>query len=411
MRDPLSNTASCLTLVQSSDRTRQIMLLPGVIGFYFSFRLFIVILTVRLFQSDAQVGTLAGLALNFILLAVVAFHSMGPAPTTLRSTLEVKCVRWVLIFLGFSLLSLLWTAAASISAALAFWCAMAADVAMVVLLLRDGSEDAVTAALLKGYVCGACAIAAMAWMLPAQSDLRLGDEGLLGPNQIGYACAFAVFMAQYLIHQSFLQWKIPAVFLAITMVRSFSKTTLVAFLVSEIFILIYDTSIKRKSKVIIALAACLTIAAFWGLIDAYLEVYTNTGNQAETLTGRLGIWAYILDKAIEQPWIGHGFHSVWKVIPPFGDFEARHAHNEILQQFYAYGTVGVFMLMGLYGSFFRQIRKLSRGPGRTFLIGLTLFILIRGLADTEAFDLSLPLWTIALISLTLARSRTDEVPA
>jgi exopolysaccharide production protein ExoQ len=393
-----------LTIAQSSNSTQRAMLLPGVVGFFFSFRIIIIVLTVRVLQSDAQVGTITGLGLNFLLFAVVAFHSMGPAPTTLRSTLQVRCVRWTLAFLAFSLLSMLWTAAVSIPAALAFWSAMAADVAIVVLLLRDGFEDHVFSALLKGYVWGACAVALIAWILPAQSDLRLGDEELLGPNQIGYVCAFGVFMAQYLIHRGFLPWKTPAAFLAITLVRTFSKTTIAAFLAGELFLLVRDTSISRKSKAVVAFAAGLTIAAFWGLIGAYYEVYTNAGNQAETLTGRLGIWTFILDKALDQPWLGHGFHSVWKVIPPFGAFEARHAHNEALQQFYAYGAIGLLLLAGLYSSFYRQVRRLPRGPRRTLFLGLLLFVLVRGLADTEAFDLSLPLWSIALISLTLARS-------
>ncbi len=394
-------SACALTIAQSSSRTRQAMLLPGVAGFFFSFRIIIIVLTVRAFQSDAQVGAIAGLGLNFLLLAVVAFHSMGPAPTTLRSTLQVRCMRWVLAFLGFSLLSMFWTAAISILAALAFWTAMAADVAIVVLLLRDGLEDRVLPALLKGYVCGASVVALIAWILPAQSDLRLGDEELLGPNQI------AVFMAQYLIRRGFPQWKIPAAFLAITLVRTFSKTTIVAFLAGELFLLVRDTSVSRKSKAIVAFAAGITIIAFWGLIGAYYEVYTNAGNQAETLTGRLGIWAFILAKALEQPWIGHGFHSVWKVIPPFGAFEARHAHNEILQQFYAYGAIGLLLLAGLYSSFYRQVRRLPGGPLRTLFLGLLLFVLVRGLADTEVFDLSLPLWSIALISLTVARSNSE----
>jgi hypothetical protein len=66
--------------------------------------------------------------------------------------------------------------------------------------------------------------------------------------------------------------------------------------------------------------------------------------------------------------------------------------------------VGVIMLAGLYGSFYRQIRMLRVGPLRTLLVGLLLFVLVRGLADTEAFDLSLPLWTITLIGLTVART-------
>lgn len=383
---------------------RRVAMLPGAIGFFFSFRLVIVLLSVRVFQADAQAGVMVSVGLNLLLFVLVAFHSFGPRQTSIRSAFRVPCFRWVLIFLAFSACSLLWTVALSRSAALAFWCAMAADVAMVVLLLRTGPEERMASALMKGYVVGACLIAMLAWLLPSQSDLRLGDEELLGPNQIGYACAFAVFFAQYLIRRGATEWKIPAALLAITLLRSLSKTTIVAFVLAQLFLLVRDSSISRKSKILFVVATCLVIAIFWNLLGAYYEVYSNAGNQAETLTGRLGIWAFILDKAIEQPWMGHGFHSVWKVIPPFEDFEARHAHNELLQQFYAYGVVGVIMLAGLYGSFYRQIRMLRVGPLRTLLVGLLLFVLVRGLADTEAFDLSLPLWTITLIGLTVART-------
>jgi O-antigen ligase len=98
-----------------------------------------------------------------------------------------------------------------------------------------------------------------------------------------------------------------------------------------------------------AFAAAAVIATFWGLLTSYYGVYTSAGNQAETLSGRLGIWAYFLTEAVQQPWIGHGFDSVWKVVPTFGpdQFEAAHAHNELLQQFYAYGLIGIGMFAGI----------------------------------------------------------------
>jgi exopolysaccharide production protein ExoQ len=397
----IANTAG-MTLTNANEQRTALM--PGAIGLFFSFRLIIVLLSVHVFQAEPQAGVVASVGLNLLLLVLVAFHSFGPGLTTLRSTLSVPCFRWVLFFLVFSACSLFWTVAVSLSAALVYWCAMAADVAMIVLLLRTGPEPRIVSALMKGYVLGACLIAAVAWLLPSQSDLRLGDEELLGPNQIGYTCAFAVFFAQYLIYKGASGWKIPAGLLAITLLRSLSKTTIVAFVLAQLFILVRDKSISRRSKLLFAIAACLVIAIFWNLLGAYYDVYSNAGNQSETLTGRLGIWAFILDKAIEQPWIGHGFHSVWKVIPPFEAFEARHAHNELLQQFYAYGAVGVLMLAGLYGSFYRQIRKIPLRSLRTLFLGLLLFVLVRGLADTEVFDLSLPLWTITLIGLTTART-------
>ncbi|MGB9031198.1 MAG: O-antigen ligase family protein [Acidobacteriaceae bacterium] len=373
------------------------MLLPGTIGFYFSFRVAIVLVTVRLFLLDAQTGVAAGLVCNYLLVVVVGFFSLGPASSRLRSMVRGP-MWWVLAFLAFSGVSLLWSSTASLAAAAAFWCAMAADVAIVMPLLRNGSADETGQALMQGFIWGTCAFAAIAWLLPVQSDLRLGDEELLGPNQIGYSCAFAFFLAQYLMSRRSRLWGFPAAFLAITLLRSLSKTTIVAFFAAEAFILLRDRTMTRARKLMLIGLALVILFAFQGLIASYYTIYTNAGSQAETLTGRLGIWAYFVTEAVQQPWIGHGFHSVWKVVPPFGPFEARHAHNELLQQFYAYGAAGIILMAGLYGSVFLQIRRLPRGPVKTFFQGLLIFILVRGLADTEPFDLSLPLWFVCLIT-------------
>ena len=253
-------------------------------------------------------------------------------------------------------------------------------------------------------------MALVAWLMPAQSDLRLGDEELLGPNQIGYVCAFAFFLAQYLMRKKKGNWGAPALLLAITLLRTLSKTTIAAFVVGQGFLLIVDKSISRRTKIIAALAAVAILAIFWGLLASYYDVYTNAGNQSETLSGRLGIWAYFLAEAVQQPWIGHGFDSAWKVIPPFGpdQFEAAHAHNEILQQFYAYGLVGIVIFIGIYSSIYRHIRRLTAGPVKTFFLAFLLFVLVRGIADTERFDLSLPLWAIVMISLLVEHARVTE---
>jgi O-antigen ligase len=151
----------------------------------------------------------------------------------------------------------------------------------------------------------------------------------------------------------------------------------------------------------------LITVAFSHLLAEYYVVYTNAGNQAETLTGRLGIWLYFLNEAVQKPWLGHGFHAVWKVIPPFNEFEARHAHNELLQQFYAYGAVGVLMLLAIYGSVWRQLRRLSNRSLRIFFLGMLLFVIVRGVADTEPFDLSLPLWFIVIIGALITQAPND----
>ena len=397
-------------ILNNVDAQTERVLLPILVGFFFSFRLMIVLLMVRLFQADPKTGAAVGVGLNLFLLVIVVFYSFGPASVKLGPARKIPSIPWVLFFLTFSGCSLFWSVTASLPAAIVYWSALVADVAIVALLMRSGSAGTVSSSLVKGYVYGACAIALVAWLMPTQSDLRLGDEELLGPNQIGYASAFGVFLAQYLNLKNLDErsWRFVAGFLAITLLRSLSKTTILAFIAGEIVLLFGDKSISRKSKIYLIPATGLVITLFWGLFESYYDVYTNAGNQAETLTGRLGIWAVILDNALEQPWIGHGFHSVWKVIPPFGDFEARHAHNELLQQFYTYGVVGVLMLIGLYGSFYRQIRRFPSAPLKTLSLSLIVFVLVRGFADTEVFDLSLPLWLITMVSLCLYRAQTTR---
>jgi hypothetical protein len=382
---------------------QQFLLTPALVGFYFSFRVVFVLIAARLFLAEPRDGAVASVACNFALLLLVVFESFGAETRNSKPLLRLRPVRWVLLFLGFSGCSLLWSMAQSLASAAVYWCAMAADLGIVVLLLGTNPVLDMGCAMMKGYVWGACAVAFSAWIIPPQSDLRLGDEELLGPNQIGYVCAFSMFLAQFLIRRKQHFWIVPSIFLGITLLRTISKTTILAFVAGQVFILLRDRSLSLKWKLAMVGGAAGILVLFSGLISAYYAVYTNAGSQAETLTGRLGIWAYFLEQSVEEPWIGHGFHSVWKVVPLFSEnFEARHAHNELIQQFYAYGVAGIVMLMGLYGSLWRQIRTLAPSSLKAFAGGLLLFIIVRGLADTEPFDLSLPLWAITLISSIVA---------
>lgn len=387
--------------------------LAFAVGFYFSFRIALEFVSVRVLGTEPRTGAEITLAFSLLFLLLVCFHSLGYAKRTFGSMLRLSTLRWVLAFLVFSFCSLAWSGTVSLATSAAYWCGMAADVAIVVVLLRTGSVTGVSHSLMKGFILAACCIALIAWIMPAQSDLRLGDEEFFNTNQIGNLCAFAIFLAQYLMRRKEGKWGLAILLLALTLIRSLSKTTLVAFLLSESFLVIQDRYISRKTKILLTAATMLVVLIFWGLFEAYYGIYTTAGNQAETLTGRTAIWAYVFNAALEQPWIGHGFDAMWKVIPPFGSdqFEARHAENELLQQFYAYGVVGICMLIGLYGSLYRQIRRLPQDPLKLVFRSILLFVIIRGLAEAEPFDLLLPLWSIVLISLLVEHARAMDYDA
>jgi O-antigen ligase len=140
-----------------------------------------------------------------------------------------------------------------------------------------------------------------------------------------------VFMAQFLSSRKDGRWRVSMLFLTLTLVRSLSKATLIAFVLSQGVMLIQNKSMTRSRKAALAVAVLALGLVFGGLFESYYNVYTTSGNQAETLTGRTGIWIYSLKTGLEQPWVGNGFDSMWKVAPPFGPemFEARHAENEV----------------------------------------------------------------------------------
>ena len=400
-----------MTAIAISGEEAQPTGLALALGFFFSFRIIIILFSVRVLGTTPRAGAELSLLSDLLMLLVVCFRSLGYAQRTFGSMVRLSSIRWVLAFLVFSFCSLAWSATVSLPTSVAYWCGLAVDVTIVVVLLRSGSVTEMSHSLMRGFVVSTCCLAVIAWIMPGQADLRLGDEEFFNTNQIGNLCATAIFLAQYLTRRKARRWGFAIFLLALTLLRSLSKTTIVAFLISESFLIIADRSISRKTKILLTVAVALVILAFWGLFEAYYDVYTTAGNQAETLTGRTGIWAYVLNEALGQPLIGHGFDSMWKVIPPFGPdrFEARHAENELLTQFYAFGIVGVCLLIGIYGSLYRQIRRLQ-GPVKIVLLSLLLFVVVRGLAEAEAFDLLLPLWSIVLISLLVERMSTAGEP-
>jgi len=404
--------SSALPSVATSDG--RLSLLAASVGFLFAFRAVLVLISARWLNVGTEPGVIAGVLAEMLLMFMAVMQASGAKVQPLRWVLQLSSVRWVMAFLTFSCASLLWSATVSPAASALYWSTMAADVAIVLVLLRVGTAVELAHSMMKGYIVAGVILAAIAWIMPLESDQRLGDLDYFNTNQIGNLCAMGVFMAQLLSARKDGRWSVAQVFLMLTLLRSLSKSTLAAFLVSQGVIFFRDKSITLGKKALLTIVVVAVFLAFSGIIASYFNTYTTTGNQAETLTGRTGIWIYCLTEGIDKPWFGNGIDSLWKVAPPFGPelFEARHAENELLQQFFTYGLAGIAMLAGVYGSFYRSIRSLPRSATRAVLGALLLYILIRGLAEAEPFDLLLPLWSITIISAYVGlHARVDSTRA
>jgi exopolysaccharide production protein ExoQ len=369
-------------------------------GFIFAFR---VCLTFLWFQDEPQTGTIVWLALSLILLAFAVLFSIG-STIALPGSYRATPIRWAAALLGVGLISLGWSQA-PFEAAAGYWLSWTADVATIWFLLREGDPEIKAAAIIKGFVWGSCLVATIAWLSPAAEDMRLGDLLFLHPNLLGFVFSIATFMAIHLAHETTL-WRWPAFFLAGTLLRTISKSSIFAFLIALIFYLLRDSTLSRKAKIRIGIAALLIVVSLSGLLEAYFTTYA-TGTNPETLTGRTFIWAVSLEYALKNPVLGHGFYSYRFIVPRFGDFEAQQAHNELLQQFFSFGIVGVIVTIGLFWAFFRQIRRAPTSHVKILAGTILLFALVRGLTDAQIYDLSFPLWFMTMLSILLA-SRTAQ---
>jgi len=55
----------------------------------------------------------------------------------------------------------------------------------------------------------------------------------------------------------------------------------------------------------------------------------------------------------------------------------------------------------VYGSLYRRVRKISQRPQSVALTAFLVYILVRGIAEAEPFDLLLPLWLIAALAFLI----------
>src|SRR3984957_14199039 len=91
--------------------------LAWAVGFFFAFRLFIMILSVWILGTDPQTGVAICLVLNFAMLGLVVFSGFGGGRRGEAPIMRMAPVPWALLFLGFSGCSLFCSGTASLAAA------------------------------------------------------------------------------------------------------------------------------------------------------------------------------------------------------------------------------------------------------------------------------------------------------
>jgi O-antigen ligase len=87
-----------------------------------------------------------------------------------------------------------------------------------------------------------------------------------------------------------------------------------------------------------------------------LEGFSRSGNVREivTLTGRVGLWHFVIEQIKLAPLFGHGYGASRSVLAvayqSMGGWDAPHAHNMLLQSVHSIGLIGtLFLVLTLTG--------------------------------------------------------------
>jgi exopolysaccharide production protein ExoQ len=167
---------------------------------------------------------------------------------------------------------------------------------------------------------------------------------------------------------------------------STSKTSLTIVISLLVIIPIYRTFRWRYELMAPVLIAIVTvIGSFYILLTANLENLLLLLGKDPTLTGRTDLWPVVLEKIMQNPWIGYGYSGFWSrdwksesaYIWYATGWEPPNAHNGLLDLWLDLGLLGVsIFLMGFWKSFMNGLAWVRLGKTTVSIFPLTFFTYI-----------------------------------
>jgi O-antigen ligase len=326
---------------------------------------------------------------------------------------RAELVRWpaatraLLWYLAWSAVSILWTGAASTTSAVGYWATLALEVMLVGGLVLHGRWRTVAHSFFQGMICSAVLVALVAFLhAPGTWDGRLGTDVALHPNGMAQLFAPAALCAMYLVASAtsrMARWMalFPLLFLYFALLRTVSKTTIIAFLVAAVWYVL-GVGASRRTKAMALVIGLVGAILMWAYVEEHLTAYLqpNQGEQLLQISGRTVIWEAAVESILQRPLFGWGFLSFRDRGPQWFTLRMDQAHNEVIQQWFALGIVGLALAISIYVGMWRHLRRLKERPTwkaeSRLGMALFLFYLTMCLAEAQPTGLMLPPWFLVL---------------
>jgi len=152
--------------------------------------------------------------------------------------------------------------------------------------------------------------------------------------------------------------------------------------------------------IIIGLVLLLeSMGGFAAMLPAdLLSLFARSGHSVEilSLSGRLEIWPYVIDRITEAPLLGHGYASGMMLFKGFVRWKITHAHNMYLQSLLYLGAVGFALMIVLLMTQWKLF-LVSPRPVRDILL---IYVCLKGMTE-QSLLCNMPTGTVAVWMVTV----------
>ena len=380
--------------------------LPAMAFWFWTLSVFRFAFALLFFQDHPAAATGVGAALSLVFVYSLLLWFLC-AKSIRRQTHFPALINLIAAYCLWCAVSLSWTRAGSLVSASGYWMSMVLDIAVVAAMIWWGDLEAVAMASVKGIIAGGWLISFCA-LLSTSDDPngRLGNLEFLHPGKVGEFTGQAALCSCFMWVRTRKDngygrwlWTGSTLFLTWILLRSLSKTSMIAFVCSAAVYILFSRLISLKTKIIVLLVATMLFCAMYTIVNTYLETYLEENpGEASTLTGRTLLWAKSWEMIQERPILGYGFISFRDYGPQDWDVRTVHAHNEWITEWFQLGFVGLIITIAIYVSYFRHLRRSVHSPQRELGLSMLIYMLIQGFAIAEPSGLTFPLPMVLLLA-------------
>jgi O-antigen ligase len=176
-----------------------------------------------------------------------------------------------------------------------------------------------------------------------------------------------------------------------TMLLGGGKGAILAALVAGTTFIILRKSLKSGLVFLVVVVVLGGILVAVTPLQKYIVDYAKS-DEAQTGTGRVGLWQAIIPAIMEKPLYGHGFVASKFIAEDVEDvnWPAGHTHNGFLEVLYNNGVIGLGFLLAVMWRTVRNllwvIRKMQAGEMRTWAMGafaIFIFEILNGMLNAS----------------------------